>query len=195
MDRPLWVPSPERIARANLTRFVDLVNRERGAGVHDYATLYRWSIERPSDFWTAVWDFAGVIGTRGTRVAVDSERMRPGAHFFPDAHLNFAENALRRRGPEPSIVFRNERGDTGTWSCDELTAQASAFAASLRSLGARPGDRVAGFVPNLPEAIAAGLGPAAVGAVWSSCSPDFGVPGVLDRFGQIAPKVLVAAGG
>ena len=143
-----------------------------------------------------MWDFTGIEATtRGQRIVDEPDRMRPGAHYFPDARLNFAENLLRFSGADPAIVFRNERGDTRTWSCDELREEVAAFAGGLRALGIEPGDRVAGYLPNIPEAIVAALAAATVGAVWSSCSPDFGVQGVVDRFGQIAPRVLVAADG
>ena len=188
MDAPLWTPSPERIARANLVRF--------GHG-RSYAELYDWSITKPLEFWGAMWDFGGVIGSRGSRVAVDMDRM-PGARFFPDATLNFAENLLRHGDASiadegPAIMSRTEQGPTRTMTWRELRAEAAAFASALRAEGIRPGDRIAAYLPNVPEAIIAVLGAASVGAVWSSCSPDFGVQGVLDRFGQIEPRILVAA--
>jgi acetoacetyl-CoA synthetase len=201
MPRPLWTPSADRIARANLTRF--------GHG-RSYAELYDWSIATPLEFWDAMWDFGGIVGTKGSRVAVDMDCM-PGARFFPDARLNFAENVLRERGPSTAlgagpatglatgeadaIVLQTEKGITRTLSWRELRAEVAAFAAALRDAGVAPGDRVAGFLPNLPVAIVAALGAASVGAVWSSCSPDFGIQGVLDRFGQIEPRVLVVADG
>jgi len=196
MDRPLWVPSADRIERANLTRFRRFVRDRDGVEGESYTKLHEWSVARPDRFWPAIWDFAGIrAATRGDRVADDPMRMRPGAHFFPDARLNFTENVLRRSGSGDAIVFGNERRDTRTWSFDRLRAEVAGFAGGLRDLGIRPGDRVAGYLPNLPETIAAALGAAAVGAVWSSCSPDFGVQGVVDRFGQIAPRVLVTADG
>jgi acetoacetyl-CoA synthetase len=191
MPGPLWIPSPERIARANLTRL--------GSG-RPYAELYEWSVTKPLEFWETMWDFGGVIGTKGSRVAVDIDRM-PGARFFPDATLNFAENVLRSDlstelgagADAPAIIFKSESGTTRTMSWRELRAETAAFASSLRAAGIQPGDRVAAYLPNVPEAIVAVLGTASVGAVWSSCSPDFGVQGVLDRFGQIEPRILIAA--
>ena len=183
MPAPLWTPSPERIARANLTVF--------GQG-RPYAELYDWSVRNPIEFWTAMWDFGGIRGERGSRVAVDLDRM-PGARFFPEATLNFAENCLRRTDEGPAILSRSETGPVRTMSWLELRAEVAACAAALRSAGIRPGDRVGAYLPNVPEAIVAVLGAAAVGAVWSSCSPDFGVQGVLDRFGQIEPRILIAA--
>jgi len=180
---PLWTPSPERIAAANLTRF------GKGAAYRD---LYDWSVAEPAAFWNAMWDFGGIVGHKGARVVSHLDRM-PGATFFPDARLNFAENVLREDGDGAAIILRSEAGDTRTMSWRELRVEAGAVAAALRAAGIRPGDRVAAYLPNVPEAIAAMLGAAAIGAVWSSCSPDFGVQGVLDRFGQIEPRVLFAA--
>jgi acetoacetyl-CoA synthetase len=183
MDAPLWTPSPDRIAGANLTRF---------GGGRGYAELYRWSVEQPQAFWSAMWDFAGIVGDKGGRVAIDMDRM-PGARFFPDARVNFAENALQPDGDGPAIIYRSESGASRTMSWSELRRETAACAAALRAHGIQPGDRVAAYLPNVPEAIVAVLGCAAAGAVWSSCSPDFGVQGVLDRFGQIEPRILIAA--
>jgi acetoacetyl-CoA synthetase len=180
---PLWTPSAERIAAANLTQF--------GHGV-SYPELYDWSIAKPDEFWSAMWQFGGIAGDRGNRVAIDLDRM-PGAMFFPDARINFTENILREDGDGDAIVFRGEGGETRTMSWRTLREEVAAAAAALRQMGIRPGDRVAAYLPNVPEAIVAVLSAAAVGAVWSSCSPDFGVQGVLDRFGQIGPRVLFAA--
>ncbi len=157
----------------------------------DYPALYDFSIQRPADFWRAVWTFCGIHGAMGERVVIDLDRM-PGARFFPDARLNFAANLLRRRGETPALIFGGEGRQRRTMSHAQLRSEVTRFAAALRGAGIAPGDRVAGYMPNLPETIVAALGAAAVGAVWSSCSPDFGVQGVLDRFGQIAPRVLVA---
>ncbi len=196
MDNPLWIPSPARVASANLTRFTDWLEAHGGIAATDYRALHEWSVTQPSSFWTAIWDFCGVrAATRGGRVADGPSHMRPGAHFFPDARLNFADNLLRASGSGPAIIFSNERAEDRTWSFDELRTEVAAVAAALRALGIRPGDRVGGYLPNIPEAIVAALGAAAVGAVWSSCSPDFGVQGVVDRFGQIAPRVVIAADG
>jgi len=171
------------MARANLTRF--------GKG-KPYAELYEWSVTKPLEFWDAMWDFGGVIGTKGGRIGVDMDRM-PGARFFPGAMLNFAENVLRTDTDAPAIIFKSEHRSARTMSWRELRAETAAFASALRAAGIERGDRVAAYLPNVPEAVIAVLGTAAVGAVWSSCSPDFGVQGVLDRFGQIEPRILVAA--
>src|SRR4051794_26167363 len=182
MDQPLWVPSDARIARANLTRF---------GGGRPYPDLYAQSIGAPLEFWRAVWAFAGVRGDMGARVAIDLDRM-PGARFFPDATLNFAENCLWQQEGD-AIVSRTEAGPLRVVSWRELRSEVAACAAAFRAAGIAPGDRIAAYLPNVPEAIVAVLACAAVGAVWSSCSPDFGVQGVLDRFGQIAPRILIAA--
>jgi acetoacetyl-CoA synthetase len=191
--RPLWEPSAERVARARLTAFMRHVGAAHGLALSGYDDLYRFSIERPADFWREVWTFCGIRGEMGERVVTDLDKM-PGACFFPDARLNFAENVLRRRDSTPALIFNGE-GRRRTVSHAELYADVSRFAAALRRIDIRPGDRVAGYLPNMPETIVAALGAASVGAVWSSCSPDFGVQGVLDRFGQIEPRVFVAADG
>ena len=194
METPLWTPSPDRVSRTRMTAFMQTVESRFDIRVSDYATLYDCSISRPEDFWRLMWDFGGVRGTMGDRVVADLDRM-PGATFFPDATLNFADNLLANRGHGVAVIFKGEDQPIRTMTHEELYDTVAAFAAALRSEGIRPGDRVAGYLPNLPEAIVAALAAAAVGAVWSSCSPDFGAQGVLDRFGQIEPKILVAADG
>ena len=194
MSDPIWRPSAERVQSAHLTRFIERIAREFEPAVTDAASLYRFSIEQPEAFWRAVWDFGDVrASARGGRVTENWPAM-PGTRWFPEARLNFAENLLRRDDDGIAIEFAGERPEDRrslTWR--ELNAQVAAVAARLRDLGIEPGDRVAGYLPNLPETVIAMLGAAAVGAVWSSCSPDFGVRGVLDRFGQIEPRVLVVA--
>ena len=190
---PLWEPSKERIAQARLTAFTAHVAIASRQTFSSYDDLYRFSIEQPADFWREVWNVCAIRGEMGPRVVDDLEKM-PGARFFPDARLNFAENVLRRRDDGPAIIFSGE-GRRRDISHRELYGSVARFASALRDLGIRPGDRVAGYMPNLPETIIAALGTAAVGAVWSSCSPDFGAQGVLDRFGQIEPRVLVSADG
>ncbi len=187
-EAPLWRPSPERAAQTLMARFM------AEAGHRDYAALHRWSVEHSEDFWNRVWDFAGVRGTRGARTLVDGDRM-PGAKWFPDARLNFAENLLRDRDGSDAIVFWGEERIRRRLSRAELHDLVSRLAQALRAAGVGKGDRVAGYLPNLPEGVAAMLATASLGAIWSSCSPDFGVQGVLDRFGQIAPKVFFCADG
>jgi acetoacetyl-CoA synthetase len=192
VSQPLWTPSPERIASANLTAFMRALERRWDVRLPDYQSLYDFSVTRPDAFWKSMWESGGIIGTMGDRVVDDASRM-PGARFFPDARLNFAENLLKRTDDGPAIVFNGEHQVHQTLSAAQLRGDVARFAEALRREGIRPGDRVAGFLPNLPHGVIAALGSAAVGAVWSSCSPDFGVQGVLDRFGQIAPRVLVSA--
>ena len=195
MAEMLWQPSPERIADANLTRFAALVCERHGVSAGDYTALHRWSIGDRAAFWTAIWEYGAVIGDRGDGPAlVDGDRM-PGAKWFPAARLNFAENLLRRRDDAPGIVFRGEDRVRLSLSFRQLHDAVSMVAQALRAAGVAKGDRVAGYLPNMPEAVIAMLATASIGAIWSSASPDFGVQGVVDRFGQIAPKVLFSADG
>ena len=195
MDQPLWQPSPERIARANMTAFARHVRRQWAANVSDYPSLYDWSITRPEQFWQSVWSYCGVIGEPGEGpVLVDAAKM-PGARWFPESRINFAENLLHRRDRSPALVFWGENRVKCQVSFAELYAEVSRMTQALRAAGVKPGDRVAGYLPNIPGAVIAMLATASIGATWSSCSPDFGVQGVLDRFGQIEPKVLFVADG
>ncbi len=196
MSEPIWTPPPGRIAASNLTRFAQYARREYGAPVGDYAALWRWSIEERERFWQALMDFAGIVRDVGAApVLRDRERM-PGAVWFEDTRLNYAENLLAGAVDlGEAIVSVNERGERRVISGAELTREVARVAAGLRDDGIGPGDRVAGFLPNLPESVIAMLAATSVGAVWTSCSPDFGIAGVLDRFGQIAPKVLFTADG
>src|SRR5207302_313320 len=203
---PLWTPSPDRVARANLTAFIATVRREYGADVADYPSLYRWSITSPERFWPAVWRFCCVIAAERDggaepwdEVGVGLDRMAPpdpvrGPSWFPGARLNFAENLRRRRDAHPALVSWNESGTRRELSYRALHAATARVAAALRAAGLRPGDRVAGFMPNIPETVIAMLAATSLGAVWSSCWPDFGVAGAGDLFGQIAPGRLVRAG-
>src|SRR5205809_649318 len=194
-ERPLWTPSSERIEEANLTRFARQAIRDWKLGLNDYPAFYRWTIEHPEQFWDSLWKFASVrASAKGTRVLVNGDRM-PGARWYPEARLNFAENLLRRRDASTAMVFWGEDKVKRRLTHRELYEQVSRIAQGLRALGVKPGDRVAAYLPNLPEAIAAMLAATSIGASFSTCSPDFGVQGVLDRFGQIAPAVLFAADG
>jgi len=186
--KPLWTPTPERAAQTGMARFM------ARAGKTSYAELHAWSVERPEEFWSLVWDFCGVKGEKGARTLVDGERM-PGAKWFPDGRLNFAENLLRARDGADAMVFWGEDRIKRRLSRRQLCELVSRLQQALADLGVKKGDRVAGYLPNLPESTAAMLATASLGATWSSCSPDFGVQGVLDRFGQIQPKVLFCADG
>jgi acetoacetyl-CoA synthetase len=171
-----------------------MVSRDDGRGVDGYRALHRWSVDQPEAFWRAVWRYGDVRGEPGARVLVDGDWM-PGARFFPDARLNFAENLLRRRDAGDALVFWGEDRVRRRLSHRELWDLVSRLAQALRAAGVGPGDRVAAYLPNLPETVAAMLATASLGALWSSCSPDFGTRGVLDRFGQIAPRFLFAVDG
>ena len=191
----LWRPSAARVADANLTRFASCVQARRGVKLDGYEALYGWSVSRPEEFWAELARFADVRAEWGTGPVLEDRDRMPGARFFPGARLNFAENLLRHDDNHAAIVFVNERGTRRQISHRELRQEVARIAAGLRAAGIGEGDRVAGFLPNLPETTIAMLATASIGAVWSSCSPDFGAPGVLDRFGQIAPKVLFTADG
>ena len=197
-QKPLWTPSPERIAAANVTAFRLAAERRWGAALPDYEALHAWSVAQPERFWTSIWEGdgvgGGVIGTRGERVLVDGHKM-PGAKWFPDARLNFAQNLLRSRDAHDAIVFWGEERVKNRLSHGELYRAVAHFAAALKEQGVVAGDRVAAYMPNLPETVVAMLAAASLGAIFTSASPDFGVQGVLDRFGQTEPKVLVACDG
>ena len=208
-SEPIWAPDDERVRRANLTAFLRHIRDHRPSGadsVVDFPSLHRWSVERPESFWPEVWTFCGVVseerpgGEPWDEVVVGLDRMAPpdpvlGPRWFPGARLNFAENLLRFADDRPALVFWNERGRQRTLTYRELAAEVGSVAAALQDHGIAPGDRVAGFLPNMPEAVIAMLAAASQGAIWSSCSPDFGANGVLDRFGQIHPRVLFCADG
>lgn len=193
LQSPLWEPSAAHVAAAPLTEFMALVSKLADQKF-DYRSLHAWSVDNREMFWSLVWDYCGVVGEKGLRVLVDGDKM-PGAQFFPDASLNFAENLLRRRGTEEAIVFRGEDKVERRWSWDDLHAMTSRIRQWLVAHGVQPGERVAAMMPNMPETIAAMLAATSIGAVWSSCSPDFGVQGVLDRFGQIEPVIFIAPDG
>ncbi len=196
MTKPLWTPGGERIANAQITRFIDHVNRHCEAGLPgDYFTLQDWALANPEVFWGAVWDFSGVVAAeRGDTVLADGDRF-PGARWFPGARLNFAENLLRFRDERPALISLLENGERRALSHADLYRKVARLAAGLRARGIVPGDRVAGFLPNIEATVVAMLAATSIGATWSSCSPDFGINGVMDRFGQIRPRVLFAADG
>jgi acetoacetyl-CoA synthetase len=191
----LWQPPAGRKAAANVTRFIAYANQAWGAQCSDYPSLYAWSVQEPEAFWQAVWNFCGVIGGMGNGPYLEGRDRMPGARWFPNARLNFAENLLRRRDSETALVFWGEDAVRRRLTYAELYDLVSRMAQALRNMNVRAGDRVAGIMPNMPEAIAAMLAATIIGAIWSSCSPDFGVQGVLDRFGQIEPKVLFCVDG
>src|SRR3954465_8355809 len=191
----LWTPTPESARATRIARFASWVADRRGLDFGDppdYDTLWRWSVEHLDQFWADVAEWSGVLpGVPDDRVL--TRREMPGAEWFPDATLNYAEQALRYEGTALVVVAEDTDPVEVPWS--QLRGQVGAFAATLRRLGVRPGDRVAGYLPNVPEAVVAFLGAASIGAVWASCAPDFGTRAVLDRFAQIEPVVLVAVDG
>jgi acetoacetyl-CoA synthetase len=191
----LWRPSVARVADANLTRFMRCLNARRALRLHDYAQLHAWSLSSPEAFWAELARFADVRASWGSGPVIENPTGMPGARFFADTQLNFAQNLLRYDDEQPALIFRNERGTRRSLSYRELRAEVARIAAGLRNAGVVAGDRVAGYLPNVPEAAIAMLATASIGAIWSSCSPDFGAHGVLDRFGQICPKVLITADG
>ncbi len=191
---PLWTPSPQRAAASEMAAFMRRAAAKWGRDFPDYAALWQWSVEKPEQFWAQVWSDCGIVGEMGDAVLRDGDKM-PGAQWFPQARLNYAENLLRHKGAQDAIVFRGEDGSVRRLSRDELRREVAKLAAALRSEGVRAGDRVACLLPNAPEAIIALLAASAIGAVFSSASPDFGTQGVMDRFGQIEPKVVISCDG
>ena len=196
-EMPLWTPGPDRVASSQVMAFMAEANRRHGSSLKNYRELHAWSVAHPDAFWNLVWDFCGIQGDKGARL-MDGDAM-PGAKFFPDARLNFAENLLAHPGKDggkgDAIVFRGEDKVKKRLSWDELNALVSRLQQALKAAGVTKGDRVAAMMPNLPETLAVMLAVTSLGAIWSSCSPDFGERGVLDRFGQIEPKVFVAVDG
>jgi acetoacetyl-CoA synthetase len=192
MNDPLWTPGPQRIQQANVTRFMRLLRMERDPGIRDYEDLYRFSVECPKAFWRAVWEFSGVLGAPGERTVDDFHRM-PGASWFPESSLNFAENLLRYRDDREALVFRSETGLEQRLSYRQLYRRVAALSAAMRADGIQPGDRVAGFVPNIPETVIAMLATTSIGAIWSSCSPDLGTESVVDRLDQVEARMLFCA--
>ncbi|OOG22767.1 acetoacetate--CoA ligase [Thioalkalivibrio denitrificans] len=194
MSRPVWTPPQERIERTHMMSFMRQV-REASADATDYAALHAWSVADPEGFWSAVWRYGEVRASQPWSSVLGAPDRMPGARWFAGARLNFAENLLRRRDDRPALIACAEDGSRRELSHAQLHAQVERLAAALHRDGVEPGDRVAGFVPNRPEAVIAMLAATRLGAVWSSCSPDFGEQGVLDRFAQINPKVLFSADG
>jgi acetoacetyl-CoA synthetase len=192
---PLWKPSRERIEKSNITRFFKHVNSKYSQNINSFSSLYDWSVNYREDFWEAIWDFGGVVHSRGYDKVLEDSPTMIGAKWFVGSRLNFAENLLRFRDDREALVFSGEGQETRRITYSELYDQTARMAASLRAAGVVKGDRIAGYVPNMIETIIAMLAATSIGAIWSSCSPDFGIKGVLDRFGQIEPKVLFTANG
>jgi acetoacetyl-CoA synthetase len=193
--RPLWVPSEERIRNANITRFIQLVNEKFSLKIDGYQALYQWSVDSREDFWASVWEFGKVIASRPYEKVLEDSPSMIGAKWFVGSRMNYAENLLRFRDDRVALTFKPEGGQTVRITYAELYDRVARMAKSLRDAGVVQGDRVVGYVPNMIETIIAMLSATSIGAIWSSCSPDFGIKGVLDRFGQIQPKVLFTANG
>jgi acetoacetyl-CoA synthetase len=195
MKIPLWEPSPEGIEKSNMNRFIRFVNQKYGKNFSHYPELYDWSVTQIPEFWAAMWEFGAVKTSHPYDRVIDDLNKMPGAKWFEGARLNYAENLLRYRDEKTALIFKGEAQEPKKITYQELYSQVAALAQSLKAKGIEPGDRVVGFMPNMMETIIAMLAATSLGAVWSSCSPDFGIKGVLDRFGQIRPKVLFTADG
>jgi len=195
MAKLLWKPSEDKIKNSNMYRFMGLINENYNQNFTEYDPLYQWSIENISDFWATMWEFADIKASKPYDQVIDDVTKMPGAKWFSGARLNFAENLLRYRDDQVALIFKGEDHDSTTMTYSELYDEVARVAKSLKEAGVQTGDRVAAFMPNMPETIVAMLAATSLGATWSSCSPDFGIKGVLDRFGQIKPKVLFTANG
>lgn len=187
-DIPLWTPSnPDS---TNLAAFIKSLGHEG----HDYQAFWRWSVDNPEKFWDAVWDYTGVVGDKGDVVLKDAHKM-PGAQFYPNGKINYAENLLKRRDDFPAIIFRDEQGRERSITFAQLYEDVAKWQKQFKDWGIKKGDRVAAYMPNMPETIIACLAATSLGAIWASASPDFGAQGLIDRFGQIEPKILIAVDG
>ena len=195
MPKLLWKPSERRIKDSNMYRFMNFINNRYSQDFADYNSLYQWSIDNIPDFWESMWDFADIKASQPYNQVVDDPCKMPGARWFSGARLNFAENLLRYRDDNTALIFKGENRDSIKITYSELYEEVAKVSESLKQAGVQANDRVVGFMPNIPETIIAMLASTSIGATWSSCSPDFGIKGVLDRFGQVKPKVLFTADG
>ena len=193
-QQPLWTPSQASIDAANMTRFIAQVNQRHDLSINDYDALYQWSIDQKETFWSELWDFCEIIGNKGERILIDGEDIEK-AQWFPDATLNFAENLLRTKNDEIAIYFRAEDQVDYSLTYRELYDQVASVADWLKSNGLKPGDRIAAYLPNMPETVVAMLAATSLGAVWTSTSPDFGEDSVIDRFSQTEPRFLFTVDG
>jgi len=195
MGKLLWKPSEERVKNTNMYRFMNFINEKFKQSFNEYEPLYQWSIANMPEFWESFWEFSGIKSSKKYDEVINDISKMPGAKWFSGAYLNFAENLLRYKDKSIALIFQGESGESVKITYAELYRQVGQLSLSLRKMGIKPGDRVVGFMPNIPEAVIAMLAAASVGAIWSACSPDFGIKGVLDRFGQIKPRVLFTADG
>ena len=191
----LWSPSEKRIQEANITRFQRFVEEKTGKSFTDYDQIYKWSIEYIPDFWETVWQYGDIIHSRGYDRVVNHLDMMPGCKWFEGARLNFAENLLRYRDDHTALLFKGEGRELRSITYRELYGQVARLNRSLMGMGIEAGDRIAGFMPNMIETVVAMLAATSLGAIWSSCSPDFGVQGAIDRFGQISPRIIFTTDG
>lgn len=192
LSSPLWRPAPEKVAMSQMTQFREFVNARYRQNIQDYFALHRWSVQYSSDFWEALWSFMEPIAHHPPETVFMPGKRMQDSKWFVGAELNFAQNLLRYRDDRPALIFQSESGQNETLSYHKLYQQVSALSNWMRQVGVTAGDRVAGFLPNCPATVIAMLATASIGALWSACSPDFGLQGLLDRFGQIAPKILFA---
>ncbi len=195
MAKLLWKPSEEQIKKSNMYRFMNVINDKYHQNFSEFGGLYEWSIENIADFWETMWEFADIIASKPYDQVIDDVTKMPGARWFSGARLNFAQNLLRFRDEKVALVFKGEGQQSTRMTYAELYDEVARVARGLKAAGVQSGDRVVGFMPNMPATIVAMLAATSLGAAWSSCSPDFGIKGVLDRFGQIKPKVLFTANG
>ena len=194
-DKPMWVPTIDDINSSNITNFINFLNNSCNLSITDFNSLSDWSKNYSEKFYEVLWDFAGIIAEKkGTPTLLESNKM-PGAKWFPEAKLNFAQNILTKKDNSLAIIFQSENKVYRELSWNELYRSVSKLTKVFLDFGVRPGDRVVGFMPNIPETVISMLAAASIGAVWSSCSPDFGFKGVIDRFSQIEPKILITADG
>ena len=194
MKKPLWLPSEENIKKTNISRFINLVNKRRSLKIRYYYELYGWSVENIKDFWEAMWEFADIRASRYDTIEDNLSRF-PGARWFAGARLNFAENLLKFRDDHIALIFRGESGKSATVTYTELYNSVASLINPLRKSGVVHGDRIAAYMPNLMETAIAMLASASIGAIWSSCGAELGHASVLDRFGQIEPKILFTVDG
>ncbi len=195
MAKLLWKPSEQQIKDTNMYRFLNIINKKYNQNFSEYAQLYDWSVENIPEFWATMWEFADIIASKPYDRVIDDVTKMPGARWFAGARLNFAQNLLRYRDDRVALIFKGEGRESTRMTYAELYDEVARLARALKDAGVEAGDRVVGFMPNMPAAMIAMLAATSLGAAWSSCSPDFGIKGVLDRFGQIKPKVIFTANG
>ncbi len=191
----IWSPSDERVNSSNMYKFMKNINEKYNKNLDSFGSLHSWSIENNSEFWSSIWDFFNIKGSKGIEPYIDPINQMPGSKFFPNGKVNYAENMLLGDISGAAIVFKSENKIRKEVSWKELKSQVAALANFMRKQGVAKGDRVAAYMPNMPEAVIMMLATSSIGAIFSSASPDFGVDGVLDRFGQIEPKILLTTDG